>query len=909
MKAAIFSLRITLFIGFIVAGFMQSKAQSLAADFDNSFVQEGTGLSGIVNALAVQPDGKLVVGGQFSAYDLFDRKRIARLNEDGTLDPTFDPGLGFGPGAGAVDYVTDLLVQPDGKILVLGTFTEYNGQPAPHIIRLLSDGTIDPGFNPGTGFPDGGKYNSIALQDNGQILVGGTFDDYNDQNPTGNENLYRLNSDGSFDLSFVGGPDITFSGSEVYEVVVLDDFSVLVSVRVGCCQWWVQKMLPDGSLDASFPGTTFDFDAPFALAVQQDGKILVGGNFGSIDGNSATNIARLNANGSFDDTFDPGFGANGAVKAIIVQPDGKLIVGGAFDFFNDQPSSRIVRLRANGNIDPTFTVGPGFESSGNVNDLAFSDQFGIYAAGSFLSYQGNNVSRVVKLKNFIIIVNSVTPSDQVCIGSDVTVDFTIYPTTGFDAGNNFYLWAGTDIVNPENYFFGYTAQTAAPQTFQIPVDATPGDMFFLVSSDGPNVLIDQGSVYGPVTLIEPTESLVDIDFDDSGTCLGSELEFTALPVYGGSAPEYDWFVNGISQGINTDVFVTNQLSDGDEVWVTMTSNALCPAEPTVQAPTIDIALAPSESEITVTALLNGQPMEGMELFIYNTHNGPDNLTFTGFWSEPTNSSGQITFAGVWPGNYMFKAQPTENQVLQDNILRTWYPQSIGWVWAQEVTVGCNTVVNDLIINLLNPQVVNPVPVTVGGFVRYGQGRSFEGDPIPGVPIIIMNDTLNSEMNPINNLPLLTRFTEVGGTYSFDQLPVGDYKIYLDLPGLPIVATHFFTISSGQTEFPNLDFCVDTTSGIWTGCQIEDFIGEVDRGSINVFPNPFDNFTEIMMPDGSDARQLNRAIYTSSGSLIRPRTEMVGSSRIRWDMGDAPTGLYHFIIWNDAVRYSGKMIKE
>ena len=156
---------------------------------DRSF-NPGTGANGPVYALARQPDGKILVGGQFTTINGVTRGGIARLNANGSLDASFNPGTGVGGIVGG-SRVDALALQPDGKILVGGFFTTFNGLARSWIARLNSDGTVDTSFNAATS----GAVQSFALQPDGKMLVGGGFN-------VPRLGIARLNADGSVDNGF-----------------------------------------------------------------------------------------------------------------------------------------------------------------------------------------------------------------------------------------------------------------------------------------------------------------------------------------------------------------------------------------------------------------------------------------------------------------------------------------------------------------------------------------------------------------------------------------------------------------------------------------------------------------------------------------------------------------------------------
>jgi uncharacterized delta-60 repeat protein len=159
----------------------------------------GVGFDNRTNTIALQSDGKILVGGWFTSYNGTTRNRIIRLNSDGTIDNTFNIGSGFtNPNPSwSGDPVSDIKIQSDGKILIVGRFLLYNETQSNYIIRLNSDGTIDNTFNIGSGFNGGASV--LTLQSDGKILVGGQFTLYNE---VSRNYIIRLNSDGSIDETF-----------------------------------------------------------------------------------------------------------------------------------------------------------------------------------------------------------------------------------------------------------------------------------------------------------------------------------------------------------------------------------------------------------------------------------------------------------------------------------------------------------------------------------------------------------------------------------------------------------------------------------------------------------------------------------------------------------------------------------
>jgi uncharacterized delta-60 repeat protein len=290
---------------------------------------------GAVFCMARQPDGRVLLGGSFTDYDGVPRSRIARITPDGTLDLSFDPG------AGANTTVHAIALQADGKVLIGGDFATVNGMARTRLARMLPDGTLDASFNASAA----NTVHAFAVQPDGRILVGGAFNNVNGQS---RNRIVRLLDDGTLDATFAIG---TGASNRVRCLHVYPDGRVLVagdfSSYQGVTRSRVLRLLSDGSLDASFdPGPGFSsIDGNIlALAVQPSGRLLIGGEFTSVDGVARVRIARLMSSGELDLSFDPGTGATRSVDALALLPDGDLIVGGKFLAINDIGRNRIARL-------------------------------------------------------------------------------------------------------------------------------------------------------------------------------------------------------------------------------------------------------------------------------------------------------------------------------------------------------------------------------------------------------------------------------------------------------------------------------------------------------------------------------------------------------------------------------------
>ena len=303
------------------------------------------GFPGTVYALAPLANGKVLVGGNFTTLGGVSRNGIGRLNADGTLDTDFDL-------PGGANEVRSIAVQDDGKILVGGFFTTLGGVSRNYIGRLNADGTLDTQFD-----PNASSYVfSIVVQDDGRILVGGFFTDLG-----GFQRIARLNANGTVDTSFNGN-----ANSHVYSIAVQEDGKILLGgefTRLGNqSRIGIGRLNADGTVDASFSGLGgATGQIPFvrgvhSIAVQEDGKILLGGGFTTLGGQPRNCIGRLNADGTLDTDFDLPGGANKAVYAIALFEDGTALVGGEFTTFGGLPRNRLARLIGEPLLPSEFTV-------------------------------------------------------------------------------------------------------------------------------------------------------------------------------------------------------------------------------------------------------------------------------------------------------------------------------------------------------------------------------------------------------------------------------------------------------------------------------------------------------------------------------------------------------------------------
>ena len=336
-------------------------------DLDRNYYFNGNG-----SALTgeVQPDGKVVIGGDFTVYSGVATGRMVRLLANGQPDPSFVPS-GFN---GAVKTIRILA---DGRMLVSGNFTAYGNTPAVHLARLLANGSLDPSFNAHLTGTD--SFNTFGVQPDGKIIYTNT------SNSTGQlvGSLHRLLPDGAVDNAFAVGT----LGLVGYApaLTVQPDGGILLAGNFtqfnGQPSPGLVRVLPSGVRD---PAAALGADmtgVPNAICLLQDGSALVCGSFTSFN-NRPTGLVKLLPTGQIDPSFSLRVGTNGRALTSLRLPTGKILVGGSFNNINGVAVTNLALLNADGSVDQAYTQRlPAL--NGDVQALAQGPQNTVYVGGSF----------------------------------------------------------------------------------------------------------------------------------------------------------------------------------------------------------------------------------------------------------------------------------------------------------------------------------------------------------------------------------------------------------------------------------------------------------------------------------------------------------------------------------------------
>ncbi|MES2569976.1 MAG: cadherin-like domain-containing protein, partial [Verrucomicrobiota bacterium] len=339
-----------------------------------------------VRAMAAQPDGKIIIGGSFNMVGNAAHRAIARLHPDGSVDAGFTPDANL-----AVNCVA---VQADGRIVIGGDFTTVNGMARNHIARLNADGTLDSTFNPAASVDN--RILNLILQPEGKIVIVSHF---HMVNGTPSKQIIRLNADGSTDSTFNADPGVNFGLECAAEQ---SDGTILSAVLVGSPQGHliaeIKRFNADGTLDSTFKANT-SYGLKCMVA-QPDGKVVLGGFFYTVNGSPRTGLARLNADGTLDSTFNADL--HDDIPCMVLQADGRILIGGSFTSINGMPLKSLARLNADGTLDSTFDTGNGATFTGvnrGVESMMLHAYGKILVAGNFNEFNGVARQGIARLNN------------------------------------------------------------------------------------------------------------------------------------------------------------------------------------------------------------------------------------------------------------------------------------------------------------------------------------------------------------------------------------------------------------------------------------------------------------------------------------------------------------------------------
>ncbi|MDA2946016.1 MAG: delta-60 repeat domain-containing protein, partial [Actinomycetota bacterium] len=418
------------------------SAQATSGDLDTTFSDDGftsvdfNALFDDARAIAIQPDGKVIIGGKVTPFS-GSQFGLARLTTSGDLDTTFSgDGKKSGTLGGTYNDLYDIALQSDGKIVAVGAKYFSNLNDAVWLIaRYTADGDLDTTFS-GDGIQtldfspySGERAQAVAIQSDGKIVVGGQFKD--GSNPS--FALARFTSSGELDMTFsadgIQTQDFNNGQDGIYDLAIQDDGKIVAAGLAQIAGDWdvgIARYTPNGNLDTTFSDDgvlTSDFgsfEKANSVALQPDGKIVVLGETvpsGSTESNLL--VARYSSTGVLDTSFsgDGKFvsdlgGDNVYGMSMVIQPDGKIVGVGSSQVTTTPTTTRcfVARLTESGELDTTFSTdgivvaSPLAKDNERCSTVAMQSDGALLAAGT--SYTNTPEADFVVMR----ILNAVGPS-------------------------------------------------------------------------------------------------------------------------------------------------------------------------------------------------------------------------------------------------------------------------------------------------------------------------------------------------------------------------------------------------------------------------------------------------------------------------------------------------------------------
>jgi uncharacterized delta-60 repeat protein len=371
----------------------------------------GAGVDGEVYTTKIQSDGKILIGGAFTQVGGIARNSLARLNIDGTLDTTFDYGIGpiNNYSGGIPNKINAIEILPNGHIIVGGNFSTWNSSndisnnsiagTSKYLARLSSTGTFLNFNDPVNNIVYMGLTSDVygVKLENNKIMVHGAAD------------WERFNLNGSIDATFDGLELFVNNGigsicNPTNGLVVrrLASGKYIMPMNINANLHRIVRCNANGSIDTTFSTANGANNFIRDIDIQPDGKMIITGDFTAYNGVTRHNIARLNADGTLDTSFELSSinfaniefnQLNNFITNSTIQPDGKILIGGIFGFFGQigqggKGLGRIGRLNADGTLDSTFNTAVGFQGTGlvSVNDINLQQNGQLIVAGNFQGF-------------------------------------------------------------------------------------------------------------------------------------------------------------------------------------------------------------------------------------------------------------------------------------------------------------------------------------------------------------------------------------------------------------------------------------------------------------------------------------------------------------------------------------------
>lgn len=349
--------------------------------------------------MAFTPDGKIIAVGNFWYWNTSatPQESIVRINIDGTRDTSFTIGTSFSP----IRSATDIAIQNDGKILIGGNFNSYNGNTSPKLIRLNASGAYDSSFITGTGF--NGSVSDLEILSDGRILVVGNFTSYNGTNSVNRVALLNANGviDNSFQVNIGAGFDTApIVVKEIAGVGILigGNFTTFQGVSAGGIVCLNTNGTVCSSVNFGVGVNTVAGETINDIQKLNSTTLLLAGSFASFNSIAGKNIVALNLDGSDSGEFSSFKGLNRGVESIQIQSDGKVIIGGDFLIYNPINIPQIVRFNTDQTLDEDFTANvTNISNIVSVSGIVVDENDKIWVSGSMVANGSYSASNLIRL--------------------------------------------------------------------------------------------------------------------------------------------------------------------------------------------------------------------------------------------------------------------------------------------------------------------------------------------------------------------------------------------------------------------------------------------------------------------------------------------------------------------------------
>lgn len=600
----------------------------------------GSLFNGTPFAVAVQTNGQVIVAGNFTHVNAhlnsdgfsftngIRRGGVARLNADGSAD------LGFtnSPGISAFGSVRTVLIQPDGKILLGGEFTSYNGVPQTNITRIHPDGALDESFVANS-FNNGANIWNMALQSDGKILIVGSFGTINGQTRLG---AARLLSNGALDLSWPTGTGV---GGSVNDVVVLPGDDSLFggsfsSVNGETSRKYLARFDVAGGLNTLF-GHGLNSSVS-DMELQPGGLVWVGGHFSSYSNAPISSVVRLNATGGLVGTVNTSLSNP---SGFVSQEDGKLILthyrSATFDHV-------LARFNGDGTLDASFNAG---SFSIAPQDMTMSRSGDLFAVGTFSTYYGLPFRGMVKIYGTSNNVPAEAPEFlsepadvAALLGQNVILSGSVNGVLPIS-----FLWLKDGALLDGFVSSSLTLSNLAPEQL---------GGYQLVASNSFGVSTSRVAM---VSAAAPPTFTLQPPAITGSTSGGSVV--IPVEVAGTTPLGFQWYrQNGLQHGLTNNPLVLSNLNAGlTGNWFVVVSNAFGRATSSIV--NVQIGTAPS---------ITGQPSN-------RTLNGEGDVTL----QVITSVSGSLPLTYLWYQNNTFVRELTTNSYVHQLVISNAVPSDSG----------------------------------------------------------------------------------------------------------------------------------------------------------------------------------------------------------------------------------------